>query len=137
MIRLISGGKELQENEAENEGQCESPRSDQSPKISGKLIQRMQLEMLRSDLENKGQLTSFASSMTINNTLTHTGQNLTLTSVMPSEGTFLKTPALITNAPNLSKSVYQPYFLMQIDDDTITANLNKMKDDLEAKLKDV
>ena len=56
---------------------------------------------------------------------------------MPSEGTFLKTPALITNAPNLGKSVYQPYFLMQLDDETIAANLTKMKTDLEVKLKDI
>ncbi len=56
---------------------------------------------------------------------------------MPSEGKFLKTPALITNAPNLGKSVYQPYFLMQLDDETIAANLTKMKTDLEVKLKDI
>ena len=74
--------------------------------------------------------------MTINSNFTHTGSNLISTSQMP-EGTFFKTPALISNAPNLSKSVYQPYFLMTLDDDTIAVNLQKMKDDLEKQLKDV
>ena len=60
--------------------------------------------------------------MTINSNFAHTGNNLVSTSQMP-EGKFFKTPALISSAPNLSKSVYQPYFLMTLDDDTIAANL--------------
>lgn len=74
--------------------------------------------------------------MTINSNFTHTGGNLTSTSQIP-EGKFLRTPALITNAPNLSNSVYQPYFLMTLEDDVIAANLQKMKADLETQLKDV
>ena len=60
--------------------------------------------------------------MTINSNFAHTGNKLVYTSQMP-EGKFFKTPALISSAPNLSKSVYQPYFLMTLDDDTIAANL--------------
>lgn len=33
--------------------------------------------------------------------------------------------------------MYQPYFLMTLDDETIAANLLKMKEDLEKKLKEV
>lgn len=43
----------------------------------------------------------------------------------------------MTFAPNLSQSVYQPYFPMMLDDDTITANLLKMKEDLDKKLVEV
>jgi len=49
----------------------------------------------------------------------------------------LRTPALVSNAPNLMKSIYQPYLPMTFDDETITTNLLKMKEDLETKLKDV
>ena len=50
---------------------------------------------------------------------------------------FLRTPALMSKAPNLTKSIYQPYFPMTFDDETITMNLLKMKEDLETQLKDV
>jgi hypothetical protein len=43
----------------------------------------------------------------------------------------------MSNAPNLSKSIYQPYYPMTFDDEAISANLLKMKEDLEAKLKEV
>jgi len=33
----------------------------------------------------------------------------------------------MSKAPNLTKSIYQPYFPMTFDDETITANLLKMK----------
>lgn len=49
----------------------------------------------------------------------------------------MRTPALISNAPNLSKSIYQPYYPMTFDDEAISANLLKMKEDLETKLKEV
>lgn len=43
----------------------------------------------------------------------------------------------MSNAPDLTKSIYQTYYPMTYDDETISANLNKMKDDLESKLKDI
>jgi len=83
MIKLISGTKETVNEDEEHNGDnidLTKDESQHSPKISSKLIQKMQLEILRSDLENKGQLTSFASSMTIHNNLTHLGPHLTSTS---------------------------------------------------------
>jgi hypothetical protein len=43
----------------------------------------------------------------------------------------------MSNAPDLGKSIYQTYYPMTYDDETISANLHKMKEDLETKLKDL
>lgn len=87
-------------------------------------------------------LGSLSSALNINSNLTHSGNYLLSSSTANLASNVLspiqaKAVPTISSLACLNQSLYQPYYTMLIDDDTITANLERMRDDFLAKLKQV
>jgi hypothetical protein len=83
-----------------------------------------------------------SSALNINSNLTHTGSQVLSSSTGNLASNVLspvqaKAVPTISSLACLNQSLYQPYYTMLIDDETITANLERMRDDFLAKLKQV